>query len=71
MRRSPERAEYYFGLSGLVRSLVLLDQGRRAPRLPLAIIFRAFGAVGLTLHRSLALLALFVRVDALLFWIDR
>src|ERR1043165_1496576 len=34
----------YFGLSGLALGFGMLDQGRRASRLPLAIIYRAFGA---------------------------
>ena len=36
----------YFGLSGLKIVFWGFNQGRRASRLPLAIIFRAFGAVG-------------------------
>jgi len=34
----------YFGLSGLDLVVFCLDQGRRASRLPLAFISRAFGA---------------------------
>ena len=47
---SPERAAYdaYFGPSGLARFWGIVYQGRRASRLPLAIISRAVGAVGST-----------------------
>ena len=40
----PERPKYY-ALSGLGAFLILSIQGRRASRLPLATIFRAFGAM--------------------------
>jgi hypothetical protein len=58
-RESPrffaERAEYHFGLSGLDSLFGGFNQGRRASRLPLAIIFRAFGAVGaeISSHKQL------------------
>ena len=42
-RPSPERGVIYFGPSGLT-ARTGQDQGRRASRLPLAFIFRAFGA---------------------------
>jgi hypothetical protein len=48
---SPERAKYsavYFGLSGLARffrGITMGDVLRFAPHLPLAVIFRTFGAV--------------------------
>jgi len=35
----------YFGPSGLDALFLCINQGRRASRLPLAIIFRAFGVV--------------------------
>ena len=68
-RLSPERAEYYFGLSGLGAS-IFCNQGRRASRLPLAIIFRAVGAL-LTATHSIPVLEVtieeienrFVRAD--------
>src|SRR5689334_22342617 len=41
---SPERAEYYFGLSGLVAFFVYLSRDDALSRLPLAFIFRAVGA---------------------------
>jgi len=55
---SPERAKYYFGLSGLGPSFRVLNQGRRASlrsRLPLAIICRAVGAFWLSYVAPLAL----------------
>ncbi len=45
---SPEKGVIYFGPSGLVAHIAL-NQGRRASRLPLAFIFRAFGASRLPL----------------------
>jgi hypothetical protein len=42
------RAGFYFALSGLDAFFIDAIQGRRASRLPLAIIFRAFGAKATT-----------------------
>ena len=77
---SPEKGgirRVYFGPSGLGAFLGVRNQGRRASRLPLAIIFRAFGAICpgcycaplADVNRGLRALAMAQTAGALISWI--